>query len=90
MARPREQDRTGVYFNVDKACKIYLQNNPSVKTFSIVDLHKAYLKANPNEYVSYQTFINWNKKGFKQLEVFISISKIVGCTMCDLLTKPKK
>lgn len=90
MARPRLKERTSTYFDVKKACEIYLKNNTNVKSFNIVDLHKAYLKANPNNYVSYQTFINWNKKGFKQLEVFISISKIVGCTMCDLLTKPKK
>lgn len=90
MARPREQKRTNTYFDVKKACEIYLKNNPSIKTFSISDLHKAYLKANPENYVSYQTFINWNKKGFKQLEVFISIAKIVGSdTIDNLLTKPE-
>ena len=90
MARPIEQEREKPYFDLQKAKELYLRNNPSVKTFTIKDLHDAYLKANPNNYISYQTFINWDKKGFKQLEAFMSITKIVGAKSIDaLLTVPK-
>ena len=61
MARPIEQERTKPYFDLQKAKELYLRNNPSVKTFTIKDLHGAYLKENPNNYISYQTFINWDK-----------------------------
>ena len=90
MSRPIEQERTKPYFDLQKAKELYLRNNPSVKTFTIKGLHEAYLKANPNNYISYQTFINWDKKGFKQLEAFMSITKIVGAKSIDvLLTVPK-
>ena len=91
MSRPIEQERKNIYFDLKKAKDLYLRNNPIVKSFTTKDLHDAYLKANPNNYISYQTFINWDKKGFKQLEAFMSITKIVGAKSIDaLLTVPKQ
>ena len=87
--RPRGIDRDKPYIDLEKACRIYLEKNPHIKRFNIVDLHKLYIKRNPNNKVSYQTFINYNKRGFNQMHAFTSIAKIVGLdSFDDLITIP--
>jgi hypothetical protein len=87
--RPRTQERVRPYIDLKKACDIYLNKNPDLKSFSLADLHKLYLKKNPKNYVSYQTFVNWRKKGFDQISAFDSIAKIVGLdSFSELITRP--
>ena len=89
MARLRSEKRTGVYIDMKKACAIYLKNNPSVKSYRMADLHKDYLRHNPKEYISYRTFISWNKKGSNQIKALIELKDIVGSnTIDELIKKP--
>ena len=88
MARPREQKRTEPYIDLVKACELIKKHN-GFNSYVIRDLHNDYLKENPDDYVSYQTFINWNKKIFKQLKVWIWIAKKSGRNLIDIITIPE-